>query len=90
MGNAIFYNLGEQEGSNVTYTIGEWQQLISAYDELERQVEGLRKLFDGASSRIATGQSKRLSFLCSHCHKETPLLLDGLLADAKALEAGSE
>ncbi len=45
-GNVIFYDLGKQEGNDVIYTIDEWKQLISAYDELEEENERLQEWID--------------------------------------------
>ena len=74
--------------ANRLYGVG--QDIEDDRVALQQQVKQLRELFDGASSRIRAGKSKRLLFLCSHCHKETPLLLDGLLADANAPDAGAK
>ena len=43
MGNVIFYDLGKQEGKEVIYTIDEWKQLITAYDELEADNVALKE-----------------------------------------------
>lgn len=46
---------------------------------LQQENKRLREAFEKASKRIMTGRSKRLNFQCSHCGKNTPLLIDGLL-----------
>ena len=47
----------------------------------KRENETFRTAFDDAAKRIAAGRKKQLDFKCSHCGKDTPLLIDALLAD---------
>jgi len=57
-----------------------WVKEASEYvAKLEEENETLRDQFEQAAERIKTGRTKRLMFKCSHCQKDTPLLIDALL-----------
>ena len=59
------------------------QAVAEWISQLEDENEALRKLFNDAADRIKRGTTKRMMFKCSHCQKDTPLLIDALLAGDK-------
>ena len=61
---------------------------IRIIKQLEAENTQLKRVFDNAAKRIATGTSKRLKFRCSHCQKNTLLLIDALLADTQGQQTG--
>ena len=66
--------------------IEEAEAMLNEHAALKRENEQFRAAFDAAAERIATGRKKQLDFKCSHCGKDTPLLIDALLVGTQERE----
>ena len=64
--------------------------LLRLLDEANDQNRKFRNAFVKASRRVRSGDLKPIMFRCSRCRKETPLIIDGLLASAKAIKGNSD
>lgn len=80
------YHDGLIDGQDVRYWHRQYVEKRGRVEELEGAIRNsrienaaLKSVFDDAAERITTGISKRLEFKCSHCQKNTPLLIDALL-----------